>query len=121
MPARVVLVFKEPGFSEKAARLLNDAGYDTAPMTDPFAALDALESARKIELLVTCADYGPNKPNGLALVRMARLKRSSIRAIFVGTEDTADHADGVASFLRSPATVDEVVEAVMAMMKSSGT
>lgn len=116
MPARVVLVLDEPGFAEKAAKLLNEAGYDTAPLSDPYAALDALEGARKIEVLVTCEEYGPGKPNGISLALMARHKRPGIKVIFVGTAGTADFAEGVAVFLQLPVTVDGVARAVTEML-----
>lgn len=118
MPARILLVLDEPGFGEKAAQLLSGAGYDVAAISDPHAALDALEGARTIELLVTCADYGPNRPNGIALARMARLKRPGIKVIFVGTEDTAHLTENLAGFLRIPVAVDDVVGAVTQMLTS---
>jgi hypothetical protein len=43
-----------------------------------MTALELLERAERLELLVTSLDLAPGKPNGIALGRMARLKRPGI-------------------------------------------
>jgi DNA-binding NtrC family response regulator len=121
MPARVVIVMNVSEFAEKAAKALRDVGYDAAALSNPYAFLDAMEDAGKIELLVTCSDYGPNTPNGIALALMARQRRPSLKAIFVGDADLSAFTDGVAAFLASPCTVQEVVETVTRMLTSDGT
>jgi hypothetical protein len=48
----VVVVHDNPTFADPLAALLG-AGQDVALFTDPMAALDALDTARTIEVLVT--------------------------------------------------------------------
>jgi hypothetical protein len=75
-----------------------------------------LERAERLELLVTCLDFAPGKPNGIALGRMARLKRPGIRVLFVGPADLEKFAEGLGTFLASPATVSQVVEGVLPIL-----
>lgn len=88
MPARVVVVLG-PDLSEETATALGKAGYEAAAFADPMIALDALESAERVELLITRLDFGDGKPNGIALARMTRHKRPKIAVIFVGPADFA--------------------------------
>ena len=82
MPARIMIVHDgpgmasgEPGFAEQAAAMLKQAGYDAAPFADPIDALDALDTrTRDTELLVTCANFAPGKPNGEFGAQYARAR-----------------------------------------------
>ena len=64
MPARVVVVHDEPEFAGKVATALRCAGHDVAVFADPMVALDALDAAANIEVLVTRIKFAPGKPNG---------------------------------------------------------
>ena len=88
-------------------------------LADPMTALEALEGAERIEVLVTCLDFAPGKPNGIALGRMARLKRPGIRVLFVGPADLANHVEGLGTFLTSPVSVPQVVEGVLRMLDTA--
>ena|SRR5690242_5802590 len=89
---------------------------EAAALVDPMTALEALEGAEQIEVLVTCLDFAPGKPNGIALGRMARLKRPGICILFVGPADLEPLADGLGTFMTSPLTVPQVVEGVLRML-----
>ena len=120
MPARVVVVLNEPGFADKTASALRAQGHDSLALADPMTALELLERAQRLELLVTtCLDFAPGKPNGIALGRIARLKRPSIRVLFVGPADLEKHAEGLGTFLTSPVTVPEVVKRVLRMLDTA--
>jgi hypothetical protein len=113
MPARIVVALNEPGFADKTASALRAQGHDVLVLADPMMALKLLERAERLELLVTCLDFPPGKPNGIALGRMARLKRPGTRVLFVGPADLEKHAAGLGRFLTSPVTVPQVVEGVL--------
>ena len=119
MPARVVVVLNEPGFADKTASALRAQGHDSLALADPMTALELLERAERLELLVTCLDFAPGKPNGIALGRIARLKRPGIRVLFVGPADLEEHAAGLGTFLTSPVTVPQVVEGVLRMLDTA--
>jgi hypothetical protein len=113
MPARIVVVLNEPGFADRVGAALQAQGQDALALVDPITALETLEGADRIEVLVTSLDFAPGKPNGIALGCMARLKRPGIRVLFVGPADLEPHADGLGTFLTSPVTVPQVVEGVL--------
>jgi hypothetical protein len=56
-----------------------------------MAALDAIEVGSRLRVLVTRVDFGPGKPNGIALARMVRVKRPGTKVVFVAwiSEDGA--------------------------------
>ena len=68
-------------------RPLRAQGHDALAIADPMTAWELVERAERLELLVTCLDFAPGKPNGIALGRIARLKRPGIRVLFVGPAD----------------------------------
>jgi DNA-binding NtrC family response regulator len=119
MPARVVVVLDEPGFADETASALQAQGHDALALSDPMTALELLERAERLELLVTCLDFVPGKPNGIALGLMAKQKRPGIRVLFIGPSDLAKHTEGVGTFLTSPVTVPQVVEGVLRMLDTA--
>ena len=98
--------------------VLNEAGYDAVAMVDSMAALDILEHAGRIELLITCPEFAPDKPTGLSLVRMARSKRPNIKALFIGSSELAVYAHHLGTFIASPVSMAAVVEAARRLLDS---
>jgi DNA-binding response OmpR family regulator len=84
MPARIVIVHDEPDFADPLTATLRSEGHDVATFTDPTIGLDALDAARRVELLITCVNFPPGKPNGVSLARMARYRRPDIRVCLRG-------------------------------------
>ena len=119
MPARVVVVLDEPGFADETALALRAQGRDALALGDPMTALELLERTERLELLATSVDFAPGKPNGIALGRIARLKRPGIRVLFIGPSDLEIHAEGLGTFLTSPVTVPQVVEGVLRMLDTA--
>ena len=115
MPARVVVVHDDPMFADPLAALLG-AGQDVALFTDPMAALDALDTARTIEVLVTRVRFAPGQPNGIVLARMARIKRPGIRVLFVARPEFAGHTAGLGTFMAQPVSVADVAETVSRLL-----
>ena len=113
MPARIVVLLNEHEIAEEAASALRHKGQDALALVDPMTALEALEGAERIEVLVTCLDFAPGKPNGIALGRMARLRRPGIRVLFVGPADLEEFAEGLGTFMASPVTGRQLVEGVL--------
>jgi CheY-like chemotaxis protein len=64
MPARIVVVLNSPELADATVSALTDDGYDALAVHDSMAALDLLEQAKDIELLVTSTDFSEGKPNG---------------------------------------------------------
>ena len=119
VPARVVIVLDEPGYAEKLATVLARDGVDVKALPGPMVALDAFDSARKVELLITCPEFAPGKPNGIALVRMAKNKRPSIKALFVGDRTFAHHAADLGEFIPTPINVMDLACAAARLLESA--
>jgi DNA-binding NtrC family response regulator len=116
MPAQVVVVLDDLVFANQTVEALAAQHYEAIAMPGPIAALDALESPDRIEVLITCTLHGDGKPNGVSLALMARSKRRGVRVIFVGTAEQVRHTEGLGTFLESPITVEEVVETVVRLL-----
>jgi CheY-like chemotaxis protein len=118
MTARIFIVHDDPAFSEEVLSSLEAVGESVAAFDDPMGALDALETAREIELLITRVNFGPGKLNGIALARMLRLKRPDVRVMFTAIPEHEGHAEGLGEFLAAPIRVYDVVEMTERLLQS---
>jgi CheY-like chemotaxis protein len=94
LPRRVLFVDDDQVFAESSARVLRGAGYEVQVAPDYRLALEVLEGNAPVDLLV-CDIVMPDRVNGLALGRMARLRRPDLKIIYItghdipGVEDEA--------------------------------
>jgi CheY-like chemotaxis protein len=95
---------------------LQNAGYDVAAFTDSMTAMDALLTSSPIELLITRVRFPDNTPNGVALGRMARIKRPGIKVLFTSFPDGHEHIDGVGEYLPRPFSQEELLAVVGRML-----
>jgi DNA-binding NtrC family response regulator len=112
MPAQIVLVHDTERFAVEAAAALREAGYKVAVFTDSIEALDALDTAQTVEVLITRVNYPPGKPNGVALALMARNKRPNISVVFTARADMRRHTEGIGEFLAAPIRIPDLVAMV---------
>jgi DNA-binding NtrC family response regulator len=117
MPARVVIVLDDPASAEKAVAILKRDGIDAMALAGPMVALDALEGAHHVELLVTSLQFAPGKPHGLALARMARTKRPLLKVMFVGDPGLAQHTAGLGEFMAWPVELTALVRSLIALLE----
>jgi DNA-binding NtrC family response regulator len=116
MPARIVVVHDDPTFRDPLVASLEADGHEVEAFVDTFVAWDALQTAQRMEVLVTRVDFGPGKPHGVALARAARRRRPGVRVLIVARSDYTEDAAGVGLFLPYPATVPQVAETVERML-----
>jgi CheY-like chemotaxis protein len=116
MPARIVVVLDDPGFSDRIASVFNGASYDAVAVVDPQVAIDALRRTAHIELLITCPEFAPGQPTGISVVRTARMERPYVKALFIGRSELAIYVQSLGTFLATPVTVAEVVDAAVRML-----
>ena len=119
MPAQVVVVLREALLAGKTAEALTRAGYHAIAMTNSMVALQALEAATNIELLVTSTHFPGQQPNGLALARMTRVRRPSLKVIFADGPETKPHVARDGTFIATPTTPEAVVEAADELLRGS--
>jgi DNA-binding NtrC family response regulator len=78
----ILLVEDDAVLRHALDRTLTEAGYFIVAAEDTMAALDAI-AAHRIDLLVTDIVMPQGKPHGLALARMARMRRPDFPVIFM--------------------------------------
>ena len=118
MPARVIIVLPEPGAAQEVANLLPLAARYVLSLCSSLTALNALEAAENVAVLVACSNYPPGQPNGVSLIRMARRKRPRIRAVFIGEARHEPLVAGLGLFLASPAQPASIAQAVQVLLAS---
>jgi CheY-like chemotaxis protein len=89
----ILLVDDDEAFRYSAARHLTDAGYVVIAAADSMAALRELGAGVAIDLLLTDIVMPHGKPHGLALARMARMRRSHLPIVLMTGYDGVVGAD----------------------------
>jgi CheY-like chemotaxis protein len=110
--ARILLVDDDLAFGDAIARVLRAAGLEVFLAPDYRLALEELESNRDIDLLITDIVM-PDRVNGVALSRMARMRRPDLKVIYLTAYDIPGLADeAIGSVLRKPIDDTCLVEEV---------
>jgi CheY-like chemotaxis protein len=97
----------DKAFGETLGRILGQAGFDVTVATDFRTALEILESDRPLDLLLTDIVM-PGSVNGIALARMARLRRLDLKVVYLtGYNVPGVEAEASGPILRKP--IDDAV------------
>ena len=80
---RILIFEDDSGYAEALGSLLRHAGYEPLVATHFTSALEALANPQPPDLLITDIVMPPGQVNGLAMARMARMKRRGIRVLYV--------------------------------------
>jgi DNA-binding NtrC family response regulator len=116
MPAQIVIVHDEPEFAEATLAALRRAGYDAIAIMDSMSGIDALEHAKRIELLITRVRFPSRTPNGAALARLARVTRPRIKVLFTSFPEARRHTEGLGEFPPRTLSTDKLLETVGRML-----
>ena len=103
-------------FGDATARMLRAAGFEVSLAPDHRLALEDLESTRPIDLLITDIVM-PERVNGVALSRMAQMRRPGLKVIYLTGYDIQgmeDEADG--PVLRKPIDEEQLVAEVRSVL-----
>ena len=111
MPASIVIVHNDHMFLESRATALRAAGHSVATFDDPMAAMDALETASRVEVLVTRGTFPTGKPNGVSLALVTRTKRPLLKVVFAARPGLERFAEDIGEVV-PPEDEAKVVEAV---------
>jgi CheY-like chemotaxis protein len=116
MPARIVVVHDEPDFIERTVSALRDAGHDVVAFNSSMSAIDALERAQQIEVLVTRVNFPDGQPNGVSLALMTKVKKPGVKILFAALPETQKYTEGVGEFLPAPVDPADIVARVGSML-----
>ncbi len=114
MSGTILFVEDDSAFQYTASKVLKGAGFDVVEAPDFLSALTAIDGRQGIDLLLTDVVM-PNGVNGFALARMARLRRRSMRVLFITAYDVPAHdADG--KVLRKPIAPEALIAEVQSAL-----
>src|SRR6516162_2990946 len=113
---RILVVDDDPAFGDATARVLRAAGFEVFLAPDHRLALEDLESTRPIDLLITDIVM-PDRVNGVALSRMAQMRRPGLKVIYLTAYDIPGIEDeAVGPVLRKPVDEDRLVAEVRSVL-----
>jgi CheY-like chemotaxis protein len=103
----ILLVEDDKEFAEALGKILRNAGFAVSVATDFRTALEDLESERPVDLLLTDIVM-PGSVNGIALSRMARLRRRDLKVVYLtGYNVPGVETEASGPILRKP--IDDAV------------
>ena len=109
---RILLVDDDLVFGAAAAHVLRAAGFEVFVAPDYRLALEDLESTRSIDVLITDIVM-PQRVNGVALSRMAQMRRPGLKVIYMTAYDIPGIEDeAIGPVLRKPIDDDRLVAEV---------
>ena len=115
---QILLVEDDEVFRDATAATLQSAGYAVQAAPDYRLALEILEGNQRIDLLLTDVVM-PDRVNGLALSRMARMRRLDLPVIYMSGYDIPGLEDeALGTLLRKPIS-DELLLAEIAQTLST--
>jgi CheY-like chemotaxis protein len=115
---QILLVEDDEVFRDATAATLRSAGYGVQAAPDYRLALEILEGDERIDLLLTDVVM-PDRVNGLALSRMARMRRLDLPVIYMSGYDIPGFEDeALGTLLRKPIS-DELLLAEIAQTLSA--
>lgn len=115
---RILLVDDDEGFREATAAMLRSAGYEVRLAPDFRLALEILESAEAIDLFLVDIVM-PDRVNGLALARMARLRRPQIKLAYISGYDLTNvEAEALGPIIRKPLDEEPFLARIAALLAS---
>ena len=116
--AHILIVEDDSACREALGQVLQREGYGVSLTADFREALEILDSDQQVDLMV--ADIVmPDRVNGIALSRMARLRRRDLKVIYItGYHIPGADREALGPILRKPvddkALIDEVAHALTA-------
>src|SRR5215469_11576912 len=109
---RILLVDDDEVFREVTGAMLRSAGYEVRLAPDFRLALEILESDAAVDLFMVDIVM-PDRVNGLALARMARLRRPEIKVMYLSGYDIPGlDAEALGPIIRKPVSDELLVEQV---------
>ena len=116
MRARIVMAHDDEAFVIAATVALRNAGYSIATFTDSMLALDIILEADSVELLITCMQFAPGKPNGVVLAQMGTIKHREMKVVFTGLPEHVKRAKGLGPILPVHVGMDRLVATVARLL-----
>jgi CheY-like chemotaxis protein len=108
--SHILLVDDDESFRYATEKLLKDAGFKVTSAPDYRRALDAINGSEPLDLLLTDVVM-PNRVNGFALARMAKMRRMSLSVLYMTAFDVPTH-EALGKILRKPIGGEDLLSEV---------
>jgi len=108
--SHILLVDDDESFRYAAEKTLSEAGFTVTGASDYRKALDVLNGSAPIDLLLTDVVM-PNRVNGFALARMAAMRRSDLRVLYMTAYDVPTN-EAMGKILRKPIAGEQLIAEV---------
>jgi DNA-binding NtrC family response regulator len=116
----ILLVDDDQASREAYSKVLRRAGYEVSTAGDFRLALEILESERPLDLLVIDIVM-PGSVNGLALSRMARMRRKGLKVLYVtGYSIPGVDREALGPVLMKPVEDDRLIGEVVHALADTG-
>jgi CheY-like chemotaxis protein len=117
--AHILVVEDDQAFGETLRRLLSREGYAVSVAADFHVALKVLEGDEPVELLLTDVVM-PDSVNGVALSRMARLRRRDLKVLYMtGYDIPGIDREALGPILRKPVDDKTLLDEVARLLGTS--
>ena len=107
---QILLVDDEDAYRYAAAKTLREAGFEVLEAKDYRDALPLLQGPEPIDLMIVDIVM-PERVNGFALARMARLRRLNLKVLYMTAYDVPV-AEAVGKVLRKPISAEDLITEV---------
>jgi DNA-binding NtrC family response regulator len=109
---QILLVDDDEVFRDATATLLRSVGHQVRTAPDHRLALEILERSDPVDLLILDIVM-PDRVNGFALARMARLRRPELKVIYISGFDIPGAAtEALGPIIRKPLDVDQLLDQI---------
>jgi DNA-binding NtrC family response regulator len=109
---QILLVDDDEVFRDATATLLRSVGHQVHTAPDHRLALEILERSDPVDLLILDIVM-PDRVNGFALARMARLRRPELKVIYISGFDIPGAAtEALGPIIRKPLDVDQLLDQI---------
>lgn len=112
----ILVVDDDPLYREAMGQVLQREGYTVSLTADFRGALEILETERPVDLMLVDIVM-PDRVNGVALSRMARLRRKDLKVIYVtGYSIPGVDREALGPILRKPVDDGVLIEEVARLL-----
>src|SRR5262249_62111734 len=116
--SHILVVEDGPAYREALGHILQREGYSVSLTADFRGALEILESEQPVSLMLVDIVM-PDRVNGIALARMARLRRRDIKIIYItGYNIPGIDREALGPILRKPIDDTALVEEIGKVLTS---
>lgn len=111
----ILVIEDDDSYRRLVTTILEKSGFTVIPVRDFAAAIEVIESDRRVDLLLTDVGMPAGTPHGLSIAQMAKARRPSLKVLYMSgsydSQQIGTMLDG-ALFLNKPFRPEGLIQAV---------